>query len=177
MPFEARPVWREARRSDLRVMEGIADVVHRGLRQRKVLFARKLALFPDGCFLLDIDGSVVGYAISHPWHVDKVPPADGPGRMLPADADCLFVYDVAILHRARGRAGTRLLLDCLAKVAQEQRLHAIALVANSHAVRLWENLGFRVVAADTRFTEGLASYGRGARYMRKWLDGPGNSAS
>ena len=89
--------WRRAAAVDLTAIVGIAKEIHAGLPESAEVFAEKLALFADGCFVLARSSEVLGYCLSHPWRLHDAPVLDKLLGGLPDRADCLLVHDVAIL--------------------------------------------------------------------------------
>jgi hypothetical protein len=63
--------WRAATAADLDAVERIGNAVHVNLQERPEVFANKLALFPQGCFVLARNGAVIGYGIAHPWALGR----------------------------------------------------------------------------------------------------------
>jgi hypothetical protein len=128
------------------------------------MFAEKLQLFPEGCFVLALDGSVVGYGISYPWMLEQIPPLDTLLEALPASPTCLFVHDAAIVPEVRGHGLAVELLRLLSDIARQHHLPSLALVSVYGTDALWSRYGFRV-ATSSRVLEKVASYGPTARYM------------
>ena len=65
--------WRLTSETDLVAIEKIANAVHPDLPERSEVFAEKLRLFPEGCFVLIQDRAVLGYAFVHPWCLNDIP--------------------------------------------------------------------------------------------------------
>ena len=95
--------WRPMRHSDLAMVEAIAGRVHPGLPEAAAVFAERLTLFPDGCFLLEdqTGGTSLGYAVTHPGLIGHAPPLNSLLGALPDRADCLYLHDVALLPATR----------------------------------------------------------------------------
>jgi hypothetical protein len=72
----AHPKWRGATMADLEVIQKIGDEIHINLPERPEVFAEKFNLFPEGCFVLTQNDTVVGYGFSHPWLLRSIPPLD-----------------------------------------------------------------------------------------------------
>ena len=163
-PHPSSAIWRPALSADLKTISRIADAVHPHLPESPAMFAEKLQLFPEGCFVLALDGSVVGYGISYPWMLDQIPLLDTSLEVLPASPTCLFVHDAAIVPEARGYGFAVELMRLLSDVARQHHLPALALVSVYGSDALWSRCGFGV-ATSSRLLEKLASYGPTARYM------------
>jgi GNAT superfamily N-acetyltransferase len=165
---QRRPMWRPMSPSDLPAVFRIADALHPDAREQQAVFEEKLRLFPGGCFALEDDGAVLGYAISHPWLRDEVPPLDAFLGKLPDASDCLFLHDVAIVACARGYGSAADLIERLTAIAQRAQLGALALVALYGSDKLWGRLGF-CARRPAGLCRTLASYGVAAVYMMKRL--------
>jgi GNAT superfamily N-acetyltransferase len=149
------------RPDDLDGVLAVADHVHPALPESRAVFAERIALFPRGCLVLDADGMVGGYAVSHPIRRFAPPALDALIGALPADADDYYIHDVAIRpeHRGSGAASSavRLLLD------NARDYETSSLVAVYGSMAFWSRFGFVPAGAD--MDEKLAPYGPGAIYM------------
>jgi GNAT superfamily N-acetyltransferase len=159
---------------DLPAIAAIAEAVHPTLPERPEVFAEKLGLYPDGCFVLIRDGGVtasgvLGYAFAHPWRLNAVPKLDAFLSALPEDADCLFLHDVAVKPQARGQGAAAALVARLADLAEASGLRALALAAVYGSGRHWARLGFAPAGNDDVAAQ-LKGYGD-AQYMVRRLDG------
>lgn len=131
-------------------------------------FENRLALSPAGCFVLEVEGAVQGYVVAYPWRRWSAPILNARIAAIPADADTLFLHDLALDPSVRGKGLTGPILDRLTAEAREAGWPAIALVAVNNAARFWERQGF-VVQGDPAMGAKLASYGPDARYMMRVL--------
>jgi GNAT superfamily N-acetyltransferase len=160
--------WRPTTSTDLDAISAIGNRIHAALPERPEVFAEKVQLFPEGCFSLARNATIVGYGFSHPWGLNSVPPLDAFLGKLPAASHCLFVHDVVVLPSARGRDAAGELMSILAGVARQRGLAFLALVSVYGTHPLWARHGFEVVA-DANLARELASYGSMAQYMRRHL--------
>jgi hypothetical protein len=159
--------WRAMTVADLLDMQTIADSVHLSYPERPAVFAERLRLHPQGCFVLMEAKSVVGYAVSHPW--DGAPPAlDTFLQVLPLAPTTLYIHDIALLPSARGRNAVADIIDRIADQTRRQRLSSLALVAVGGTAPVWHCVGFRA-RHDAAFAAKLASYGEDATYMVRLL--------
>ncbi|WP_442754806.1 GNAT family N-acetyltransferase [Methylocystis sp. JAN1] len=161
-----QPVWRPLAQSDLGALCRVAAAVHPGLPERWEIFEEKLRLFPAGCFVLETNGALAGYAISHPWRLYEIPPLDAFLEKLPDPPDCLYLHDVGVTPAARGSGAAARLIERLENIARADGSDAIALTAVYGSDALWRGLGFEAVS-DGGLANKLESYGPGARYMIK----------
>lgn len=163
MPPPSR--WRALAAADLPEVMRIAAAAHPDLPERAEVFAQKRALFPAGCFALERAGRLAGYAFSHPWTIGAVPPLDSFLGALPAEPDCLYLHDAALLAEARGAGAGRRLVALLRDVAAGAGLRRLALASVYDTAPLWARLGF----AENGEAEPakLRAYGPTARYMTR----------
>ena len=54
-----RAKWQSTTAPDLDAIEKIANVVHPAMSERLEVFAEKLNLFPEGCFVLEQDNLIL----------------------------------------------------------------------------------------------------------------------
>jgi GNAT superfamily N-acetyltransferase len=157
-------VWRPAAASDLIEMRRIAEQIHPDLHERPEVFAERLRLFPEGCFVLVRDQQVLGYGLCHPWFLHNIPPLDQLLGSIPRSPECLLIHDVAVLPQARGRRAASRLIEITANLSRRLGIPYMALVSVYDTRVLWARLGFEVVA-DSTLVDKLKSYGQAARYM------------
>ncbi|MBP2313928.1 GNAT family N-acetyltransferase [Azospirillum soli] len=158
-------IWRAMEPSDLDTVMDIADVVHPDYPEERGVFAERLALFPAGCWMAVADGMPVGYAVMHPGRIGAPPPLDSPLGSLPADADCLYLHDVALLDRARGLGLGASALERARALAAERGYARLALTSTPKARAYWDRQGFTPLSGEGALAAKLASYGGGMTYM------------
>lgn len=162
--------WRPMHGDDIPAVSAISDEVHGAFTEPAAVYVERLALYPAGCFVLQQGHRIAGYLIAHPWRGEVSPPLGQPLGMLPAQADTLYLHDIALLPEARGSGAGRAALALVAGDAIRQGLPDISLTAVQGADRYWASLGF---AYDEPGTS--AAYGEGTYRMRKVMEsGPGN---
>jgi GNAT superfamily N-acetyltransferase len=159
---EAR--WRPMTKADLPAIEAIALQVHAAYPESDAVFLERLALYPQGCHVLVRGASIDGYVLSHPWHRDSPPGLDSLLEALPADPDCLYIHDIALLPGARGHGDAAIIVEQLAALSKRERLPALALIAVSGTSDFWSRQGFVAQHAPKLATK-LASYDADARLM------------
>jgi GNAT superfamily N-acetyltransferase len=151
---------------DLPVIERIAEIVHPDYPESGEVPAERLALFPAGCLIAEsAEGTVLGYAVSHPGLLGRPPALDSLlGRISP-DADCLYLHDVALLPGARGLGFGESLVDLLRALGSRSGVRVLALTAVNRSTPYWRRRGFSDYSGDRMLAAKLASYGGDAVYM------------
>jgi ribosomal protein S18 acetylase RimI-like enzyme len=145
--------------ADLPAVNALADRVHgAAFFEPPEIFAERLKLFPDGCFVAG--DPVGGYAVAHPW-AGPAPALGSLVKALPEAPDHLFLHDVALRRELRGRGLAAALVDLLRGAAAARGLSAIRLTAVHGTAPRWARLGF---AGDGGAVS--AGYGAGAVAMR-----------
>jgi ribosomal protein S18 acetylase RimI-like enzyme len=152
--------------SDLPQVNHIADQIHLSLPERPEVFTDKYQTFPEGAFVLENGGDIVGYGLSHPWVIGDIPPLDEFLGLPQSAPNCLYLHDVAILDEARGRGFARELITMMVTIGIAHRLHALALVSVYGTNMLWRRYGFNEME-DAKLVNKLSTYGESAHYMVK----------
>ncbi len=147
-------LWRAMTPGDLGAVDRVANVVHVNYPEDPAVFANRLELFGHGCLIAEEDGQILGYCIAHPGVVGDPPPLDTVLAALPAQADCLYIHDVALLPAARGRHLGVALARRMEEVARAHGFDRIGLTAVNNSDGFWGSLGYAVQPCDK-----LASYG------------------
>lgn len=160
--------WRPMETRDLDGVVRVAALAFPHHFEDRGCFADRLALHPQGCFALEDAGEVVGYLIAYPWRRGSAPALNTGLDALPEGADVLYLHDLALDPRLRGRGLARPAVEALVRRAREDGWPAVSLVAANDAEGFWRRLGFETVE-DPRLAEKLASYGEDARYMVRRL--------
>ncbi|WP_244670719.1 GNAT family N-acetyltransferase [Rhodoplanes elegans] len=156
---------------DLDAVLSIAAVVHPDFPEDLAVFAERLRLAPDGCFVLAGHTGPVGlagYLVSHPWHADTPPALDTLLSRLPDRPGSWYLHDLALLPAARGSGAGAAIVDRLAGHARASGFATMTLVAVGGSSGFWGRQGFSVVD-DPALSQKLASYGETARFMRRDL--------
>lgn len=161
-------MWRAMTDADLpRVIE-IASAVHPSFPEDAAVFAERLALYPAGCRVLERDGAVEGYVVSHPWH-DGAPPAlDTLLGALPDKPSTYYIHDLAMMPGARGKGDAATIVAALTAHARQHHFATVTLVAVNHSAPFWGKHGFDAVD-DPALAAKIASYGADACIMRARL--------
>nr|WP_249403585.1 GNAT family N-acetyltransferase [Sphingomonas sp. CFBP 13720] len=129
------------------------------------LYAERIALAPDGCFVLTDGDAILGHCISHPWMRFAPPAMHTTLGAIPAAADCWYLHDVVVAPEGRGEQAVERLLPTLAANAADQSIATLALIAVGGADGYWARQGFVAVPG------GAAGFGDDAVYMERAVKG------
>lgn len=160
-------MWRPMTDADLpRVLE-IAAAVHPAYPEDAAVFAERLRLYPQGCHVLERDGTIKGYIVSHPW--TGVPPAlDTLLGRLPDRPSTYYIHDLALLPAVRRGGAANAIVTMLIDQTRRENFTTVTLVAVNNSALFWRKHGFDVVH-DEAIAARLRSYGEDARVMRATL--------
>jgi GNAT superfamily N-acetyltransferase len=102
----------------------------------------KLAIFPDGCLGAFEGSQMAGYLFGHPWLFGTKVPLDCRMYELPANPDCMYFHDLAVVPAWRATATGRLLVERLVDVARSHGLSKFALISVQNSEGYWARWGF-----------------------------------
>ncbi len=125
------------------------------------LYAERITLAPEGCFVLTADDAILGHCISHPWMRFAPPAMHATLGAIPVAADCWYLHDVVVAPEGRGTRAVERLLPALADAARGRGIDTLALIAVGGADGYWARQGFVAVPG------GAAGFGPGAVYMER----------
>ena len=171
MPYpqiERPATWIPLLSQHLDQVNEIAAEIHTSLPERREVFEEKCRLFPEGCRVLVRNDRILGYAVSHPWLVGRIPPLDAFLLALPETPTCLYLHDVGVLPAGRGQRAAERLLDYLESLACRMTVGHLALVSVYGTDALWSRHGFEVTQRP-ELEKKLRSYGSTAKYMTRTL--------
>lgn len=154
--------WRPLRAADLSAVSSIAARVHPDFPEDDAVFADRLALAPEACFLFEREGEPSGYVLAHPFRRGALPALNSVLGTLPVAPDTLYIHDLALLAAARGTGAARAIVSALAGLARPHG--AMSLVAVNGSAPFWTAMGFAIEPAPQLFSK-LATYARDACYM------------
>ena len=158
--------------ADLSAIVAIQDSCYTdALFEDACLISRRLASQPQSCWLAENDtGEVLAYLFSYPSRNRQVA-ALGSDFCRYADADVLYLHDMAVSHNARGMRLALQLLAHAEQYAADLGFKTLALVAVQGSVPYWQKQGFDVLTlTEVGALQALASYtGQNAVYMQKPL--------
>ncbi len=168
-PMSSTPShWRQMKPGDLPAVLKVADDVHPDFPEDDAVFVERLNLYPAGALVLERDGAVCGYLLSHPWHSGKPPALNTLLGVIPADADRYYIHDLALLPSERGTGIAGMAIDRMTSHARAARFSAMSLIAVNGSIPFWSRFGF---VADESVTarQYTRSYDADARVMVRTL--------
>ena len=150
--------WRPMGQEDVDAAAAISDRVHGAYTEEPAIYAERLRLYPAGCFLLERDGEVLGYLVTHPWAGDRPPALDQLMGRLPDAADRYYLHDLALLPEARGTGAAAAAVDLTIAQARAAGFDRITLTAVNGADAFWRRQGFvdAPVAPDSYGAESVS---------------------
>ncbi|APW72070.1 MULTISPECIES: GNAT family N-acetyltransferase [Sphingopyxis] len=162
--------WRPMRADDLPAVAAMSDAVHGAFTEPLATYAERLALYPQGCHILESrgfegEGTAIGYLVTHPWRLGAPPKLGAALGALPADPDSYYLHDIALLPAARGQRAGEAAVALVLNLARAAGLPVIELVAVGGADAYWQRLGFAYAAPGAD-----GPYGPGTFVMRRPVD-------
>lgn len=156
--------WRPMTQADIPAVDAIAAAIHIALPEHAFVFAERQRLYPDGCFMLEVNGEPAGYVISHPWHYLQPPPLNTLLERIPEDASTYYIHDLALLPGSRRTGAGSVIANRLFARAEAVGLPNVSLIAVYDAAAFWRRHGFEYVD-NPALAKQLAGYGAEARMM------------
>lgn len=154
--------------ADLPAVNALAALIHPGYPEDAAVFVERLRLYALGCRVLERDGELAAYVVSHPWLDRAPPPLNTLLGELPARPTTYYLHDLALLPEARGSGAAVEVVTLLAEQARDERLPSLSLIAVNGSAGFWRRQGFEAVADDTLASK-LRSYGEDAQFMVRTL--------
>ena len=158
--------FRKARADDLDGVLSVQAVVFPAFQESRATFAERLALYPDGFFIVEEGGDIRGYLVSYPFHSRQPPPLDTLIGSISPDCDAYYVHDLSLLPEMRGRGAAVAMIDVMTSVAREAGFNRMGLIAVGGADLFWRRFGFHPVFV-TALEARLRSFGADAVYMER----------
>lgn len=155
------PIWRLMQASDIAKVMALADELHPGLPERAEVFAERQRLYPRGCWVLEQEGEILGYAVSHPVAPDSPPKLDSFLGQIPTGITDYYIHDVALSPKLRGSGLARAGIERLLEQAKGHR--QVVLISVYGTGSFWSRFGFQPTSANLGGK--LAAYGEDAIYM------------
>jgi len=161
--------WRPMTDADIDGVVTVARLSFPDHFESRECFENRLAICPAMSFVLaNADDAVRGYLFAYPWKGETAPPLNTLIEAIPADADHVYLHDLALDPEVRGGGHTRAIVERLVDQSQTEGWSTMALVAVNDATAFWQRMGFQPVSSPA-LSEKLASYGDDARYMVRIL--------
>jgi len=157
--------WRPMTAADLPTVTAISGEVHGRYAEPVEIYAERLHLCPAGCFACEVDGTVRGFLVTHPWRRAEPPPAlEALLHAIPDPADTWYLHDIALLPDTRGLGAGQAAVALVDGLARAAGVLDITLVAVNGADRFWAAQGFVHVDGEA------GGYGPGTYIMRRAVD-------
>lgn len=130
-------------------------------------FASKLSGAPATCWVAaSADDGIVAYLVSLPVDAHSLPALHAAQWQPPAQAQWLYLHDLAVAPLARGQSLAPRLVTQAQQSARAMRLKQMVLVAVQDSEGFWQQQGFVAQALPTGASTGkLDSFGPHARFM------------
>ncbi|MGH6761336.1 MAG: GNAT family N-acetyltransferase [Phyllobacterium sp.] len=162
--------WRLMEVADLPSVSLVAAAVHPDFPEDDAIFAERLSLYPEGCFVLTDGTAILGYCLSHPWRSLSIPALDTLLGALPGETTNYYLHDIALLPEARSGGAASRVVSGIADNARRNGFATISLVAVNASGGFWERQGF-VVQHEAELDAKLRSYSDDALFMVRQLNG------
>ena len=131
----------------------------------------RLDVSPDTAWLAEDEAGVCAYLVAYRSLVGKVTPLGGAFDVAVVPGT-LYLHDLAVARRARGRGVAQALVGLAGEQARAEGLAHSSLVAVQASREFWQKHGYAVVSElEPRELANLESYGGQGDYMVKRLRG------
>ena len=163
--------FRTMQASDIPAVMSIQEEVYAPqLHEEEAVIRTRLAACPQQAWVAEDAEGVCAYLFAYPSQLGQVTPLGGDFQPQ-ADADCLYLHDLAVASRAAGRGIGPALVRHKLQRAGAAKLRYSALVSVQDSQGFWSRLGFEPEEAlSTPQASNLASYQIPAVYMVRSLD-------
>src|SRR5690348_1976586 len=160
--------WREMESADLEKVNHISNQIHTLYFEGLKIFEERLKLYPAGCSVLEVCGTIAGYAISHPWTLFCPPKINTFLGKIPYNADTYYIHDIAIMpnYRQYGMASKKV-SDILCEARRLGCCNS-SLISVNRTTLFWQKFGFQI-CIDKNVYDLTQSYGTDAKYMVKYF--------
>lgn len=166
---ETKPQWRLMKTSDLVSVSAMAGTIHTDFFEEDAIYSERLTLYAKGCFVLaDAKGDLLGYAITHPWHLYAMPALNSLLGQLPKNPTTYYLHDIALLPRSRGCGAAGDIVSILARHASESGFSTMSLIAVNGSSGFWQKQGFQLEDRPELAAK-LKTYSDDARFMVRHL--------
>lgn len=139
------------------------------MNESACIIRERLAAAPQTAWIAEWGGQVQAYLTTYPGTLGKIGALGGQFE-IPAEADCLYLHDLAVAPSASGHGLGGRLVDKALKTALAMGLRQAALVCVQNAESFWQGLGFqRVPRLSAEARAALATYIGEAHYLARTL--------
>jgi GNAT superfamily N-acetyltransferase len=161
--------WRPMTDADIDGVVTVARLSFPDHFESRACFENRLALSPAMSFVLvGADEVARGYLFAYPWKGQTAPALNTLIEAIPADADRIYLHDLALDPAVRGGGHTRSIVERLVDQVRADGWTMMALVAVNDATAFWQRMGFNALTSP-ELSAKLASYGDDACYMVREL--------
>ncbi|MHA3904299.1 GNAT family N-acetyltransferase [Castellaniella sp. WN] len=171
MSDEVKLILRTLNPSDLPGLDLIqAHCYSASMFEPAAVLDRRLRAVPDWIWGIQDDGGLCAYLFTYPTRRGHLSPLNGDFHPAP-DGDTLYLHDLAIHPRARGRGLAQRLVQHAWARARTARLRHSALVSVQNSERFWAAHGYRACTElDDHGRACLAGYEQPATYMTRLMN-------
>jgi GNAT superfamily N-acetyltransferase len=135
------------------------------MNESREVLAQRLQACPDTAWVLCLRGEVGAYLVGYRTQLGRVSPL-GATFEHQAEANALYVHDLAIGLALRGQGAAQHLMTEARRWAREWALEGLALVSVNDTVPFWRKQGFEVAEVSPQGQQALDSYVGRALYMQ-----------
>jgi ribosomal protein S18 acetylase RimI-like enzyme len=139
------------------VLEIQRDCYGEGYIEDSRTFTRMITAYPQGCLGATVGGILAAYAFFHPYRDNVVKPLDL-ALVLNGTEDCMYLHDIAVHHRYRGKGLARMLMERVDHETRGGGFEVQCLVAVQNSQEFWRKHGFNKVRMIESYGESPAYY-------------------
>jgi ribosomal protein S18 acetylase RimI-like enzyme len=151
--------------TDLPAVSELANATHSELPESPGIFAERLNLYPVGCFVVEDEGVIRGYIISHPIAKDQPPALDKMLKAIPAEADVYYIHDLVVSSYLRGRGLAGDGITKALSTATHDGYSSTCLISVYGTAQFWGKHGFKKQMVEGDLAQKLQGYGSDAVFM------------
>lgn len=116
-----------------------------GTAESHAVFAARLAAFPEGFIVAEVEGTIAGYGCSEKWRQDREPVLnEDPTQIHCSDGRIFCITGMAVRRAQRGKGLGLAILDYLISMGHHHNCASIIL-ETTHAQGLYARRGFQVI--------------------------------
>lgn len=140
------------------------------LIEDKNAFLDKIVKYHDFCIGVFFEGCLLAYLCSVPCDDLSLPTFNDPSIKVCDNPTFLYIHDLAVSKKARGKNLSQILLDDLSVKAQQNNLSLLKLISVQNTSSFWEKHDFvRLVQFNPIVSQKLLSFGDDAVMMVKTI--------